>query len=274
MQTSGMSSENGQIVSPFNPVIVIGMHRSGTSLLASIIEAAGVKIGEHMVPASQFNSPGYFEDLDFVNLNKALLRASGVHESGHEKPISPVSRLEPNSQANLESLIVRKAAGGGCWGMKDPRITLLLEPYLAVLPRALCVISLRPFDAVIDSMVRRSLTCLPGKPSRFGAALHQRYLQMRLTNSYAEITALYYREMYSRLPPDRTFVVLTNSLEASVIKLDFWFREHGAHLRQVSVAGLRKEGLMKDPTDRLPIRPALRRELNSLERRILSRFSN
>jgi hypothetical protein len=47
-------------------LIVTGMHRSGTSLLASFLRAAGINLGENLYPADSANPLGYFEDLDFL----------------------------------------------------------------------------------------------------------------------------------------------------------------------------------------------------------------
>jgi hypothetical protein len=48
---------------PGPPIVVTGMHRSGTSLSASILAALGVAMGEQLLPADAANPRGYFEDL-------------------------------------------------------------------------------------------------------------------------------------------------------------------------------------------------------------------
>lgn len=50
-------------------LVVMGMHRSGTSALAGVITRLGYNAGKNTLPANQFNSRGYFED---VRLNAAL----------------------------------------------------------------------------------------------------------------------------------------------------------------------------------------------------------
>ena len=65
------------------PVLVIGgMHRSGTSLTASLLRGAGLFIGERLMGPYPGNERGHFEDLDFYEFHKRVLAANGLHEDG------------------------------------------------------------------------------------------------------------------------------------------------------------------------------------------------
>ena len=58
------------------PVFAIaGMHRSGTSLVAGLVRAAGLPMGEELVGASATNPHGHHEDRAFVALHDAALAA-------------------------------------------------------------------------------------------------------------------------------------------------------------------------------------------------------
>ena len=48
-------------------VIVLGMHRSGTSLIASILHLSGISMGKEFLRPDNGNPGGYFEDLEFLN---------------------------------------------------------------------------------------------------------------------------------------------------------------------------------------------------------------
>src|ERR1700709_755262 len=67
------------------PVLVIaGMHRSGTSFLASLLHGCGCLMGETLLPADAHNRPGYFEDLEFLDLNRRMLAATVLNDRpGH-----------------------------------------------------------------------------------------------------------------------------------------------------------------------------------------------
>ena len=50
-------------------LLICGMHRSGTSLVAKCFEVFGYGLGETLMAASDDNPKGFFEDLDVVELN-------------------------------------------------------------------------------------------------------------------------------------------------------------------------------------------------------------
>ena len=59
-------------------VVVLGMHRSGTSTVARALQSVGVSLGDRLMPAAPGNNDkGFFEDLDIVNFNERLLSAVG-----------------------------------------------------------------------------------------------------------------------------------------------------------------------------------------------------
>ena len=64
------------------PIAIVGMHRSGTSMVAKQLSQAGLFLGPDsalMPPASE-NPEGFFEHLAFVDLNdEELLRTLDQH---------------------------------------------------------------------------------------------------------------------------------------------------------------------------------------------------
>ncbi len=56
------------ILLPMNreAVIILGMHRRGTSALGGVLELLGVDFGTHLAPPSEHNEKGYWEHLDIV----------------------------------------------------------------------------------------------------------------------------------------------------------------------------------------------------------------
>ena len=66
------------------PVLVIGgMHRSTTSLAASILAAAGLNLGDDLMGAGTGNEAGHFEDNDFYMLHQRILAANGLALEGY-----------------------------------------------------------------------------------------------------------------------------------------------------------------------------------------------
>jgi len=129
------------------PVIVVGTGRCGTSTVAKWLHEAGVCMGtrfsEEMNPGIE---PGFWEDLDFKELNKSY------------QEIWRVRVLEDASfKRDLEALVQKKKKEALTpWGFKDPRTAnpKVLPHYLDLLPKALWVHCFRPLDDCIDSWKR------------------------------------------------------------------------------------------------------------------------
>jgi O-antigen biosynthesis protein len=143
-------------ISEAAPIIVAGMHRSGTSLAASLLQAAGVNMGERLMPADVGNVKGHFEDADFVEWHRAVLEQAGLHSVGWttQRGIGVSDEMRGRAAA----LVARKAAAGGggqAWGWKDPRTTLFLDFWAEMLPRARWMFIYRAPWEVADSLYRR-----------------------------------------------------------------------------------------------------------------------
>lgn len=65
--------------------LVLGMHRSGTSVLARALPVLGISLGERLLPAHPCNPKGFFEDADINAGNRALLKELGA---SWESPVS------------------------------------------------------------------------------------------------------------------------------------------------------------------------------------------
>lgn len=69
-------NNSGDVNQPL--VVVLGMHRSGTSVVTRALRSVGVSLGDRLMPAiAGVNDKGFWEDLDIVNLNERLLSACG-----------------------------------------------------------------------------------------------------------------------------------------------------------------------------------------------------
>ncbi|MEG4996706.1 glycosyltransferase [Microcoleus sp. B4-D4] len=133
--------------------IVTGMHRSGTSLTASLFQKVGVDIGKKLVGPAVGNVKGHFENVDFVEFHKSVLRSHGIDELGCtlEKTI-PVaaSDVEIAKRAIDQNQQTQKH-----WGWKDPRTALFWDFWLKLLPEANFICVYRSPWEVVDSLYRR-----------------------------------------------------------------------------------------------------------------------
>src|SRR5689334_11506011 len=70
--------EPGTALEGSTAIIVLGMHRSGTSALAGTLHHLGVELGEHLMSASPDNQRGYWEHRDIVAVNHQLMAELGA----------------------------------------------------------------------------------------------------------------------------------------------------------------------------------------------------
>lgn len=143
-----MSTEN--VSRP--PLIVVGMHRSGTSFVASLLHAAGVDMGSRLMPPARGNERGHFENMDFVEFHMRELRLTGHDDAGW----AALATLKlPEDAASEAHEIIKTSARSAAWGWKDPRTTLFLDFWASIVPDANYLYIYREPTEVIDSLYRR-----------------------------------------------------------------------------------------------------------------------
>lgn len=140
--------------------IVLGMHRSGTSAVAGMLDVLGVRMGPKnarpdWIGRHWSNPMGHFENPDIVWLNGRILGYDGVgvHESPSWDQIPDRARaLAPEIDRTL------RAAAGELWGWKDPWSVLTIEEFLPKLPDPRFIFVYRDPGEVAQSLFRRDAT--------------------------------------------------------------------------------------------------------------------
>ncbi len=131
---------------------IAGMHRSGTSLTASVLQSAGVYLGDRLVGVDVGNDKGHFEDIDFVEFHKQLLRSQSLDADG--LTFQPQMNVADRYVKIAQDLIEEKSVHS-LWGWKDPRTTLFLDFWLQLLPDVNFLLVYRSPWEVVDSLYRR-----------------------------------------------------------------------------------------------------------------------
>ncbi len=120
-------------------VIVLGMHRSGTSLLANILHELGVDMVDGPTHHSIKNEAGFWERMDIVALHDEILSLIGapVGNPRHALPFpdgwwrdAAVAPLRERLKATMADHLARTK---GPWGFKDPRTCRLLPLWQEIL---------------------------------------------------------------------------------------------------------------------------------------------
>ena len=110
-------------------IVVLGMHRSGTSAITRGLTSLGVELGDNLIPpVSGNNDKGFWEDIDLQRFNERLLRK--LESSWQRIALFQTDRLLNDEfsaeRSEASELIERKLSGAAVFGFKDPRTTILL----------------------------------------------------------------------------------------------------------------------------------------------------
>ena len=118
-------------------ILAVGMHRSGTSLLGSLLGGLGVSLPGQLIPADEANPEGYHEWDRIVDLQERLLVELDRWWPSEEglRPL-PEGWLEHpatlRTRRELVELLSSHLQGSGPWAVKDPRTSLLLPLWRSV----------------------------------------------------------------------------------------------------------------------------------------------
>ncbi len=113
-------------------VVVLGMARSGTSLLAQILHRLGVDMVDAPPNASPANPTGFWERPEIVALQDEILDLVDhpIASAAHVLPMSPGWWRDPklfHVKRRLRDFVATSlSATDGLWGFKDPRTARLL----------------------------------------------------------------------------------------------------------------------------------------------------
>ena len=116
-------------------VVVLGMHRAGTSLVTRGIKSLGIYMGDDFVDPQFDNPRGYWEDRNVVDLNKRVLSVFGLKWESPDL-LTGAQWQEPELEAmRLEAIEHVRAnfSSHPLWGFKDPRTIRLLPFWWPVL---------------------------------------------------------------------------------------------------------------------------------------------
>jgi hypothetical protein len=134
------------------PVIaILGMHRSGTSLLAGTLQECGLDLGDVNTSAPA-NEKGNRESWLLTALHEELLRQAG---GGWDRPPDQAVAWGLLHRA-IRDLYIGLFAGRSCWGFKDPRLLFCLEGWIEALPALKAVGIFRHPTEVARSLVKRT----------------------------------------------------------------------------------------------------------------------
>jgi len=140
-------------------IVVLGMHRSGTSVVTQLISELGVYAGrpDELIPPDPYNPTGFWEHLEAVRINRDIFAELGATWTGVEGDLARLSSERRAGYVARAKRVVQSLQGRGPFVLKDPRISLLFPLWREALPNPICVIAWRDPMAVAQSLATRDL---------------------------------------------------------------------------------------------------------------------
>ncbi len=221
------------------PVIIIGMHRSGTSLVSQLLDMLGVFMGNDLDPNA--------ESKHLRRLNKYSFRAVGADWN---TPQPVIDAMQSHAFINEQALYFHQylfTGWGGLrywgvkqwaeliagadmprWGWKDPRTSLTLPAWLQIFPEAQVIHIIRNGIDVAISLHRRQLK----QRTRFWGTHPDHYNPKGYDFRFCfELWEIYQKHLltYRHTVPERQYTEIT--YEALLQKPDMILRGMLQHLQ-------------------------------------------
>jgi hypothetical protein len=118
-------------------VVVCGVHRSGTSAVARLVNLLGADIGGDLLAEDPSNSRGYWESQAIVDIHANLLKAVGaVADPFDPAPLRAdwlTTGFAREAKSRLADRIQSEFAASHLFVVKDPRISQLLPLWIELL---------------------------------------------------------------------------------------------------------------------------------------------
>lgn len=142
--------------------IVLGMHRSGTSVIARGLAACGVSLGSNLLGADVSNPSGHWEDLGMFEINEKILKFH--HVGWHDLFRFSAQFLSSPQAAQLLDeacrYVLNTFSRETHWSFKDPRTLRTLPFWIQVFERCEMDVSyllaIRNPRSVVASLKKRN----------------------------------------------------------------------------------------------------------------------
>jgi hypothetical protein len=144
--------------------MVLGMHKSGTTLIARLLHHAGINMVEE-TSSSHYEEGNYYERVATYHINLELLNAEPDQLELHTLP----RKLNINQELclRIHSLIEELDSQHLDWGFKDPRTCLVYEAWRVAVGEHKIVVIFRPvhdlwhrFDYYGPKIWRKLTNCI------------------------------------------------------------------------------------------------------------------
>lgn len=116
-------------------LIILGMHRSGTSAVTRVVNLLGARLPTDLVAASSDNPLGFWESARVIALNETFMREIGVSPDNADAIPDDAFRSDAASlfAGRIRDFLEETFGDASLFALKDPRIARLAPLWLAAL---------------------------------------------------------------------------------------------------------------------------------------------
>ena len=126
--------------------VVLGMHKSGTTLVSQILHHSGVNMGDNIDGQISYDRGNKYERESSLRLNMDILNVKDFYILDLKAPV-PL-RLQPAHRERMRAIIKEYNQKYPNWGFKDPRTTLIYPLWAEELPEHKLIAIFRPPEEI------------------------------------------------------------------------------------------------------------------------------
>jgi len=105
-------------------IVVLGMHRSGTSALTGMLQMLGIELGNEILAPSDENIKGFFENIDILNLNEKILSENNSSWDDTNYNLIIDSEKKEKYVSEAKKIIEDNFSYNKIFVIKDPRLCI------------------------------------------------------------------------------------------------------------------------------------------------------
>ena len=114
-------------------ILVLGMHRSGTSALTGVLNMLDVYLGSELLKPQNDNVKGFYENQKIVDVNEKIFKDIGTYWHDLFYNQEKLNVLNKNLIEELKAILIEEFEYSNVFSIKDPRLAYLFPVYVKVL---------------------------------------------------------------------------------------------------------------------------------------------
>lgn len=152
-------------------ILVLGMHRSGSSAMTRVLNLLGCALSDVLIPGGEGNEQGHWEAREALMLNEDMLASAGsAHDDwGAINTDWRASGIRQQMIQRASAVLTDHAMQGPLFALKDPRMCRLADVWI---------------EAAIDAGIEPLILIMLRNPLEVAASLETRDL---ITTGYSEL---------------------------------------------------------------------------------------